>query len=274
MYHLSTIPFLLLLYAVKSERNVWLGIPTSSPKQDYHHKPNINETLTCSQDSQCSAITNSFCFQGTCNCSFGYYQYNSTACVECPRLGEDCSTTSCCYSTSTFLTCNRGVCECMENFNGMLCWDDDSTQRLRFQKVAQFILAIGLIFTTVIIVILFWKACSNGVHHPLPHVDSIVSLNSIQRLVLLRLQDRPPTYNQIYQPTKRQSRRAEIITATAPPYEEPPPYSEVTPGNHSYENVIFFINEQAPTENPVTNTTGNLPRTSEITTEHKPELHI
>ncbi|XP_054279759.1 uncharacterized protein LOC128997938 [Macrosteles quadrilineatus] len=186
-------------------------------------------TVLCSNESVCQSTwgVHSVCDQGNCDCQNLYYLANSTTCTECPGIGESCSDSQCC--NQDYLICHKGVCMCIYSD---YCWTISAADRERFQHVAQCILAVTLMLTATILFILFWKACSRRsvVRRNLRHnSDSILSLNSIQRLVLMQLQDRPPPYSAEWsQPTKHVNELCEpppsyieaVGTARVTAYEE------------------------------------------------------
>lgn len=104
----------------------------------------------------------------------------------------------------------------------------------------------------------------------MPHCESFISINSIQRLVLLRLQDRPPPYNSSYVQNSKNS--TSQISQRRIAYEEPPPYSSVISpvNNDGIINQSFYIGEM-PTSQPAGDTSNSNQQPVDV---YKPEIHI
>lgn len=233
-------------------------------------------SAVCKTWTDCINVTRySLCEYGYCTCEFGYHNVttdksaNLSECVTCPEVGESCLQSNCCIARdSSNVYCKNGTCvsECY------YCGGTDLDGRYRFEQIAQFILGSALFFTLAILFILFWKACTrrrtDGDN--MPHCESFISINSIQRLVLLRLQDRPPPYGSFTQTSKsntNQNCQRQIS------YEAPPPYSSVisSANNDGVINHSFYIGEQPTSRQP----DGEIPNSGQqLESAYKPEIHI
>ncbi|XP_046682507.1 uncharacterized protein LOC124368970 [Homalodisca vitripennis] len=212
--------------------------------------PSVSSQQSCSSQSSCQE--HSQCMfsdngaKGTCVCDDFYYPKNSpinNTCVECPGIGESCKKAQCCNEDC--LVCYNDVC--MYIYNDF-CLGISDSERERFQRVAQCILAVALILTASILIILFWKACTKRsvMRRRMRHmsIDSYVSLNSIQRMVLLQLQDRPPPYSREYNHPRK------FVNEITDP---PPSYIEAVGDPNQAEGVspVFIIGEYPISRTPI-----------------------
>uniref|UniRef100_A0A1B6G6Q6 EGF-like domain-containing protein n=1 Tax=Cuerna arida TaxID=1464854 RepID=A0A1B6G6Q6_9HEMI len=213
-------------------------IPSVSSQQS------CSSQSSCQQHSQCMFSENGS--KGTCVCDDFYYAPNSPSnntCVECPEIGQSCKKAQCCNEDC--LVCYNDVC--MYIYNDF-CLGISDSERERFQRVAQCILAVALILTASILIILFWKACTKRhvLRRRMRHmsIDSFASLNSIQRMVLLQLQDRPPPYSREYNHPRK------LVNEITDP---PPSYIEAVGDPNQAEGVspIFIVGEYPISRTPI-----------------------
>uniref|UniRef100_A0A1B6ELV1 EB domain-containing protein n=1 Tax=Cuerna arida TaxID=1464854 RepID=A0A1B6ELV1_9HEMI len=160
---------------------------------------------SCQQHSQCMFSENGS--KGTCVCDDFYYAPNSPSnntCVECPEIGQSCKKAQCCNEDC--LVCYNDVC--MYIYNDF-CLRHVLRRRMRHMSI-----------------------------------DSFASLNSIQRMVLLQLQDRPPPYSREYNHPRK------LVNEITDP---PPSYIEAVGDPNQAEGVspIFIVGEYPISRTPI-----------------------
>ncbi|XP_075232002.1 uncharacterized protein LOC142330546 [Lycorma delicatula] len=210
-------------------------------------------SVPCNITSHCEATENSICKNNVCQCKIDHFlgqDFNKTLCIPCPALGEHCGTVQCCRHSS-YLTCSEGLCRCRNSYDGIYCWNANSVETVQFESIAQMILGLALIFTIAVLGSLVWRLCARQEIPQQSHLNlnrdtSFASLNSVQRLVLIRLQDRPPPYHPSYQPCKYFGDLNNGIDQIQS--EAPPPYT-ITVTNQ----LPIAVSSQGGLENPTFN---------------------
>nr|XP_018900367.1 PREDICTED: uncharacterized protein LOC109032600 isoform X1 [Bemisia tabaci] len=183
----------------------------------------------CNYTTRCEGLFGfSDCKNGKCECRNGFYFANLGGfpfCQICPNFGDRCDTANCCRHSDS-VACIDGFCRCKDSSMDSCLHFEQSTELMIAAKLALF----GVILVSLAILLMVLRRSCGGEDYDTPgsgyRRDRIyASLNSIQRFVLAKMQDRPPPYDELEPPSKPPPYSVALSTQDCYGCEAPPPYS-------------------------------------------------